>query len=138
MKKIYFKKPQLPNILALMCTLFALASCSEKDIDSFDKGNSYIYFDIPYILAAQQIIIHEIPSWNNFYEYVTRTLWIIAIADTAYTWCPSSLHQSLRRIYILYTSILKEKFFTSLEYLLHVKLFILYKLVIKIKIVAVI
>lgn len=52
MKKIYFKKPQLPNILALMCTLFALASCSEKDIDSFDKGNSYIYFDIPYILAS--------------------------------------------------------------------------------------
>lgn len=51
MKRIYFKKQQMPNILMLVCMLFALASCSEKDIDSFDKNSSYIYFDVPYVMA---------------------------------------------------------------------------------------
>lgn len=50
MKKIDFKKLQKPNILMLLCMLFVMASCSEKDIDSFDTNTSYIYFDVPYIL----------------------------------------------------------------------------------------
>ncbi len=55
MKKIYFKKPQLPNILALMCTLFALASCSEKDIDSFDKETAiFTLISLIYLLLTEQ------------------------------------------------------------------------------------
>ena len=45
---------KLKNLLytTLLCLTGTLASCSNEDIDAFDNGKSYIYFDVPYQLDA--------------------------------------------------------------------------------------
>lgn len=48
MKKVTFK---YYSVFIFLISLF-IASCQEKDIDSFNKNDSYIYFDIPYQLDS--------------------------------------------------------------------------------------